>query len=192
MTVFRVTPSLAEESASLVFTRELSDNESYRFHAKPIDNWNPITLKWDSNGQAQESSLVHNDVVLIIGAGVDMAVNQKVKDCLFSLLSDYVQFLPVNVVGENEQWYLINITKVIHSAINQEQSKFRTLSNGQKGMLVKAVFNSKEIPRDIVFTFPENTRRFMSSGAMLANAVRDHNITGLEFHECQVDVAEAS
>ncbi len=94
--------------------------------------------------------------------------------------------MPIQILQESIELYLINVINLIDGALNQKESEFKTRSNGGRGRLATAIFAEENIPPDTIFSFPESPRSIMCSGEKLRNLIADHNLTGLEFKVCGV------
>jgi len=188
MTIYTALPYPDDKYASLVFERKLKDLESYRFFGKPVNNWKPIKFKWFLKEGQQQASLVYSDIVLVYGAGLDIAVNEKAKNILCDLFGESVQFLPINVAGESHCWYLVNVLNVIPDALDLDKSEFRTRKDGSKGRLIKKVFYEKNIPENSVFVFPESPFSLMIRGEFLEKTLNEYSLTGLNFKPCDSEM----
>jgi len=185
MAIYKLSAQVDDDYGSLVLTTELSHFNEYRFSGKPAGNWKPITLQWSVNKCTGKPPSKINDVVHVFGAGLDIAVNEKAK-CIFApALGDAAEFLPVTVIGDQENnWYIINVINVINNALDENKSKFKTLRSGERGPAKKVVFDDSNIPDNNVFVYPHTYSNLMLKGDLLKKSIEDSVITGVEFKKC--------
>jgi len=187
MSVYQITAKTGENIASLLLDRDLERFDEFLFAGTQLNKWNPINLKLNLESGRKAESLIFNDALYVFDIGVNLVVNEKVKNILIVELKDQLEFLPVNIIESSETWYLINVINSIKSALNRDKSEFRTRRNGSKGALMRAVFSGQDIPADTIFTFPESPWNLLSRGNILKGLIEKNHLTGFEFIRCKID-----
>ena len=130
--------------------------------------------------------------MLIVGAGINIILNEKAKLILESNLKLEAQFLPVEILGDNDSsWYLLNVVNKVDNAISELKSKYIDLPTGKR-ILQKPVFKDDALPNDMAFVIPPAYHHLYVKGEFLRNLVNKHGLTGLNFVLCDLDIAEAS
>ncbi|MBI3900500.1 MAG: hypothetical protein HY308_19765 [Gammaproteobacteria bacterium] len=185
MTIYSLSAANSgSKEGDLVFARE-QDASNSRFRGMPKKNWKPIQFVWCPDDNQKRKDLVINDFVLVIGAGVDIALNKRAKTILEPALSGDAEYLPIEVVGEGtDPWYLLNVTNRIDDAISLEKSDYMELSNGKR-ILTRPTFIEKKIPDNRIFVYPHAYQRAVVKGELLKELVSAHKLTGLNFHLCE-------
>ncbi|MBI3900501.1 MAG: hypothetical protein HY308_19770 [Gammaproteobacteria bacterium] len=172
---------------TLVFTKEYEEkNEpAYRFGGQPKTEWKPIRLQWFLRKNQKRKNLIIGDFVLVFGAGVNVALNEKAKKVLEPVLGNDAQFLPVEVVGEEtDAWYLLNVVNRIDNSVSVEKSHYIELPGGKR-VLQRPVFNEQSIPENRVFVYPNAYISAIVRGERLKELVVTHKLTGLKFTPCE-------
>ncbi len=186
MSIYVVLPETDKKSASLIFGRELNAGESYFFNGQPQQGWRPLTLEWNLERSAPSEELQKSDFSLIIGAGVNIVLNDKAKVALDPVLGDDVEYLSVNIKGEKGNYYLLNVLHVVDNALALDKSEFRLRPNGEIGVIRKAVFDSRYIPDNRMFIYPQMASYAMFKGERFKDICIEHGLTGLEFEEALI------
>jgi hypothetical protein len=184
MTIYKIQPSTDVDKAGLAFTEEL-DGKSYFFEGKAQANWQELTLSWNEHDR-DISKLEKQDFTLIIGAGVNIVLNDKAKVALESVFNTDVEYLPVNVEGDADSYYLLNVLNVLENALALDKCEFRIRRNGEVGAVKNAVFDEANSPDNRIFIAPQKTTTAMFKGELLKELCIEHGLTGLEFHAAQV------
>ncbi|WP_444994746.1 imm11 family protein [Aliikangiella sp. IMCC44359] len=182
--IYSIWPYADETIASLVFTRDLEAGENYLFRGEKQTNWEPITFAWSSTfKKLPQDELTKHDFTMIVGAGFNTVLNERAKAVLEPLLKDDAQYLPVNIDGETDRYYLLNITNVIEGALVPEQSEYRIRKNGEVGLLKTAVYDESKFPENRIFTTPESSNSAFVIGNWFIDVCKEHGLKGLEFQE---------
>ena len=75
-------------------------------------------------------------------------LSKNAKDCLYELIKDYGEFLPVETeVGEYKYF---NVTKVL-DAFNRDKAKFTYFPTGGEWQIIKYSFNKDKICKNPIF-----------------------------------------
>ncbi|MBI3898059.1 MAG: hypothetical protein HY308_07155 [Gammaproteobacteria bacterium] len=173
-----------EKHGDLVFVRD-EDARDSRFKGQSKTAWKPVQFEWCLEENQKRKNLVINDFVLVTGAGVDIALNEKAKRILELALGADAEYLPIRVVGEeSESWYLLNIIHRVDNAVDLEKSHYMELSTGKR-LLRRPVFIERNIPDNRVFVYPKTYIEPMVKGEFLKELVAAHNLRGLNFQTCE-------
>ncbi len=183
MKIYRVVPDTNETALSLVFGHDLEDNEVSDFSVgqSQID-WKPFELEWNLKNGRSIDQFTRNDFILIIGVGVNIALNEKAKTIFEPVFKNDAELLPINVKGDSEKYYLLNILNVV-DALAIDQCEFRIRHNGEMGAIKKAIFDENKAPDNRIFITPYQTTKAMFKGELLKDICKEHSLTGLEFKE---------
>jgi len=185
MAIYKLSAQVDDDCGSLVLTTELSHFNEHRFLGKPAENWKPIVLQWSVDKCTGKPPSKINDVVHVFGAGLDIAVNEKAKRVFEPILGDAAEFLPVTIIGDQENnWYIINIINVINNALDENKSEFKTLRSGERGPVKKAVFDDSKIPEGNIFVYPYTYSNLMLKGDSLKKSIESSAVSGAEFKRC--------
>ncbi|WP_444997225.1 imm11 family protein [Aliikangiella sp. IMCC44359] len=182
MTIHRIIPDTKETALSLVFGHEIESNDVSDFAVgqKQID-WKSFELEWNLKSERSTGEFTKNDFILIIGVGVNIALNEKAKTVLESVFKNDAEFLPINVKGDNERYYLLNVLNVVDDALDLKHCEFRIRSNGEMGSIKTAVFDENKIPDNRIFITPYKSTSAMFKGKLLMDTCNKYGLTGLDF-----------
>lgn len=186
MKIFQISAQTGEKYASFISTRDLKAHDEFSFDGSPYENWNPISLKLNLESGRKKESLVFNDAIYVFDIGLNIAINKKAKDILINSgqFKGQAEFLSVDIAGDQNQWFLVNVINPVTQALDIEKSEFRKRRDGSDGGLRKAVFDHQQVTPNSLFTFPQSPWSFMVSDEGLKNLVDENGLTGFEFHEC--------
>lgn len=174
MTIYKVLAN-DEKLRSLIHSKKKESWSDYYFDGKTQKNWTPIIFKWHSD------KLEIGDFTLVHDAGLNLAVNERTKKILESILGSDVEYLLINIENHNEPWFLVNVTHIIDNALDLKNSEFRIMRSGQIGAIKKAFFDKKNIPDNRAFIYPQSTNSFMFKGELLKEICAKHELKGLGF-----------
>ena len=170
--------------ATLVFSNDLNetDNDCSFKGIRQGTEWISPEFEWqfdDTSGKAREKANFSH----VFAGGINIAADQTAKEALSLEFGEDIEFLPMNIKDENEDWFLINIVNDIPEALSLEHSKFKMRSNGTFGRLLKAVFDSSKIPEDRPFVYPQWVNAFMFKGEKLKTVLSEKKMTGVTLDE---------
>lgn len=179
--------SLRQVYASVDRTSSKLDLVEY-FDGKPYPkSWKPVTLRLDKPGLRRADFLNFGWKVLLCGP--------RTMEVVGDLLRTSGELFPVSVAGEARAYQLLNVTRMLKTALDAKRSEFRG-GPGHKALRVPA-FHGDRIGTDVsLFKIPQNfggsiycvERTGEPEGGEFKALVEHHGLTGLEFKLVWSDV----
>jgi len=189
MALYDINP--IENKATLVNANNLTtiaDFEPFLFKGIKQPNWKLEKFEWHSKNNKYKNNndfiFVHNSV------GVGVVINKKAKAILEPILKNDAEYLPIEIEGESNLFYLLNIIHIAEDAIDLDKSEFRTMRNGMQGSIKKTIFSENCIPENRAFVYPQSITRAMFRGELLKETCEKHQLIGLMF--IPVDASQIS
>ncbi len=169
--------------ASLVHNGEISSTKEFNDFGgvRQLPRWKSVAFRWES-ADVENRTPVGNFAYIFSG-GINFAVDQKTKELLTSICENEIEFLPIEVLGDDDQWYMINIINVVEKALSLENSQFKIRPNGRFGRLTLPVFSDRNIPEESIFIYPQRMRDFMVKGEKLRKLIDGNDLTGVVLNE---------
>ncbi len=147
-----------------------------------LASWHPPKMRWSE----PENSITTPDIAYISPGFY--AFNEKAMSVLGDLLADHGELLDLPVEGE--AWIAFNPTTE-RACLNKNKSEWKVRRNGQRGRLIKMVFDEEKIENTAIFQIPElNQTDFFVTDEFVQLAVVNQ-LTGLSFYRNEVDIPKA-
>jgi len=138
---------------------------------KHLDNWNPIKVK----RMEPEKKLELSDAPGFLFP----VFSQKAIDCLFPLICDNVEILPLEF--DEKQYYGINVICVLE-AIDYEKSEYKTFRDGKRIMAFKKyAFLADIVEKNSMFKISDEKTRYVFVSNEFKELVECNDLAGFKF-----------
>lgn len=172
--------------ATLMFSKDLenTENDCNFKGVRQGERWVSPEFEWQYENDISKGLRERANFAYVFSGGINLAADARTKAILSDQFGENLEFLPINIKDENNEWFLINIINVIEKALSLESSEFKLRSNGTFGRLTKAVFCLDNIPNNCPFVYRQWINAFMFKGEKFKKVLSDNKLKGLEFDEC--------